>query len=615
MAIYWVDPYLNTENGGVHGTVNGTTRNGTYEYPWTLNDTAGSAISTIVLPGDEVRLKGLPESSFFPTSVAWTAPTMDGTFVQRYNFDAAYQHKLVRLKDVYGNVYYACNANYSYIRPFRYGTTWQAGHPAQDDNYGFYPLLDKYELSTSVGGAVLFASFVVGIRITAGWTSQTEQAGVTVIKPRNGVTVFSSSTWYFGNTGNIDIDCSKLILAASYNQSLYVYGNYVRLKACVHAYYSPGYATYIYSGASSSYDGAYKGDVEIESAGGGGYTYIYSYYKSTGSRPTGCNIDIKHLHLGYSGNQISCTRHGSTLGVYNIKIGDWFGYYAYTIGGDGTLNLSGDAGWISEYSINNKTQLTGFTGVINESFGTPAASIYPVNTTSYLQFVYLTLSSNGSPTAPIQKSLSAALNSYIKKASISSSAGYRVFVSSLMLEEANSNLDTVSAAPLVFEGAAPYGAPARVNVMREAASGSRVQLFSPSIGGVAALSFNSPANSGKLTWRMLSGSNGLLYADTFSLSIPQGVTNGVSFSALFTTTNNPGVTINCKIYGVSAADGSASLIQTVSGVAAGTTVTCSASINQALLGGRSSFFVIVEALRSLDTACSVYFEHITVAAL
>ena len=68
MAVYWLDPYIDANIGGIHGTLDTTTRNGTYSYPFGLRDFIGvnttSTLSggnkqSVLANGDELRIKGL----------------------------------------------------------------------------------------------------------------------------------------------------------------------------------------------------------------------------------------------------------------------------------------------------------------------------------------------------------------------------------------------------------------------------------------------------------------------------------------------------------------------------------------------------------------------------
>lgn len=70
MTVYWVDPYLDTSNGGIHGTT-GTARSGTYSNPWGFNDIIGTVADptningTNVTSNDEIRLKGQSLASYY----------------------------------------------------------------------------------------------------------------------------------------------------------------------------------------------------------------------------------------------------------------------------------------------------------------------------------------------------------------------------------------------------------------------------------------------------------------------------------------------------------------------------------------------------------------------
>jgi len=70
MAIYWVDPYIEADIGGIHGTTDTVSRSGTYAAPWAITDIIGSSATDTnskiygLSNGDEVRLKGLAMSSY-----------------------------------------------------------------------------------------------------------------------------------------------------------------------------------------------------------------------------------------------------------------------------------------------------------------------------------------------------------------------------------------------------------------------------------------------------------------------------------------------------------------------------------------------------------------------
>ena len=69
MTVYWIDPYIDTPNGGIHGTT-GTARAGTYSNPWGFNELfhSGSNYSingTNITSSDEIRFKGQALASYY----------------------------------------------------------------------------------------------------------------------------------------------------------------------------------------------------------------------------------------------------------------------------------------------------------------------------------------------------------------------------------------------------------------------------------------------------------------------------------------------------------------------------------------------------------------------
>jgi len=86
MAIYWVDPYIEADIGGIHGTTDTVSRSGTYAAPWAITDIMGSSTTDTnskiygLSNGDEVRLKGLAMSSYLIDA---------GTFHSNSNFSYA----------------------------------------------------------------------------------------------------------------------------------------------------------------------------------------------------------------------------------------------------------------------------------------------------------------------------------------------------------------------------------------------------------------------------------------------------------------------------------------------------------------------------------------------
>ncbi len=93
MAIYWVDPYIDTTIGGIHGTTSTTTRDGAYATPFGLAEMFGvnkiSALNgTSLVSGDEIRLKGQALVDFY-YNIGTTGNTIDITSCDIQGLDYA----------------------------------------------------------------------------------------------------------------------------------------------------------------------------------------------------------------------------------------------------------------------------------------------------------------------------------------------------------------------------------------------------------------------------------------------------------------------------------------------------------------------------------------------
>lgn len=81
MAIYWVDPYIDTSKGGIHGTTSTSTRDGAYATPFGLKEMFNSSSilslnGTALATGDEIRLKGQALADFY-FNIGTTGNTVD----------------------------------------------------------------------------------------------------------------------------------------------------------------------------------------------------------------------------------------------------------------------------------------------------------------------------------------------------------------------------------------------------------------------------------------------------------------------------------------------------------------------------------------------------------
>jgi hypothetical protein len=93
MTVYWVDPYIDTPKGGIHGTTSTTTRNGNYATPFGLTELFGANAlihlnGTSLYSGDEIRLKGQPLTDFY-YNIGTTGNTIDITSIDSNSMDYA----------------------------------------------------------------------------------------------------------------------------------------------------------------------------------------------------------------------------------------------------------------------------------------------------------------------------------------------------------------------------------------------------------------------------------------------------------------------------------------------------------------------------------------------
>jgi len=236
MAIYWVDPYINSPSGGIHGTVNGTTRDGSYSYPLSFDDIAQTSrlqfningnMPTALTDNDEVRLKGMALSDFlFNTGTTDNKITSEGTGTGSWsNIDslrmlhndsadqtavASYRSALSALNKgrIGWMVHYDSAMNNDDGRKFRfsqYDLTNSASDGSNTHIGGTYAPLHMYLLANKGGSwqssfidtdyilydvarhtgtiyALQFASNSLNnVTFTDGWTSETARDGLTIL--------------------------------------------------------------------------------------------------------------------------------------------------------------------------------------------------------------------------------------------------------------------------------------------------------------------------------------------------------------------------------------------------------------------------------------------------
>lgn len=247
MAIYWVDPYIESPSGGIHGTVNGTTRNGTYSYPFMLSDMMTSSSSGVnivnginIFANDEIRLKGMALSDFY--YMGTSGNTLNGTFSSNMStsasgvtysdtilsseflsalsssiytdpiaifFDNGLQPHGANLDQqwimVHGVGYNSYGGNTTVWKSYNYDN-WQAWYQANQNRTLQMAFVDPdYYIRPAPFDAgntayfLIFAQSNTGSRVTVtdGWTSETTRNGYTLLP----LCYTNDGYLYFGSNG------------------------------------------------------------------------------------------------------------------------------------------------------------------------------------------------------------------------------------------------------------------------------------------------------------------------------------------------------------------------------------------------------------------------------
>ena len=244
MATYWIDPYIDTPIGGIHGTTDTTTRSGSYSAPWGMDDIfAGNAQTAIngttLASGDEVRFKGLSLSSYYYNiGTTGNKIPINGATTNGLGFDGStYQSNVNTMKNVINNAgEKTCpiiihdpdlNGTFKWVLNNTAETFFNTA--ASYDNYIPFNMNQQSSLSgyiraligigTSKGMEIAFIDpdyvythssgyywlcmqVPTGVTFTDGWTSSTVRDGVTLLIVKDSNT--SNTPLYFGQYYNND---------------------------------------------------------------------------------------------------------------------------------------------------------------------------------------------------------------------------------------------------------------------------------------------------------------------------------------------------------------------------------------------------------------------------
>ena len=267
MTVYWMDPFLEASTQG-NGTTNTSAKSGTYSAPFSMSDSgsfgyqANAALITSIngvslSNGDEIRIKGLPFSTLFESH--------GNVFANSSN----YNESRARLKPVTGNTDFDAtisatksslfafqNSDISSYLPnwshplffagFYFGTSSELycnlapfNYAVIDQELGYdsvsstgielFRLKDTYANVMNKGSNRWYwANYGVIVKISAGWTSQTEQNGYSILEPYN-TSNYLYQYWMYSTNCKTHLDCERLIVcnapraSAGSQNNLYFY--------------------------------------------------------------------------------------------------------------------------------------------------------------------------------------------------------------------------------------------------------------------------------------------------------------------------------------------------------------------------------------------------------
>ena len=340
MAIWWVDPYAEANIGGIHGTLDTTTRNGTYGYPFVFSDVAKSSATGLtssingqtISSGDEIRFKALASREDFLVDIGnqWylqygyraydtnssntnltglgsSWPSTAGTWgyqttfvydpvesdkvVQKSagNFKPLMSQKYHRSSDTLWELRYSYNLSYSrMVLERQFPNSSYA-------NMQLYALDPDYVVPYAADQIYLLC-MQVPITVTDGWTSETTRNGYNFIRIGNSST--STHTFYMNMTGNTNPNANTIYDMPDTGWDFHCNSSSTNPHAM---YYYISSATD--NGASVGYSYTQKPGAFYGSQTYGSYVYDYTgqYYNGSAYQSTSCNsIDITSMFANFT---------------------------------------------------------------------------------------------------------------------------------------------------------------------------------------------------------------------------------------------------------------------------------------------------------------------------
>jgi len=599
MAIYWVDPYLDTSGGGIHGTT--SSGGGTYASPWKLTNLLRNGDSKLssINSGDELRFKGLPFDDFFgssqafisssegadgrPSADSWRHPDVEGQFMymkKRHTGEKFY-------KSQNGD-----NSSEYLMFPHAY-TTWHERFPSPDKSFGVRIMPASKSISDTAIHTANSNSYsrywlykdnfatrsAGGLTVTAGWVSETSQTGgMTIIHINNDRNTNSNNYWGGNSTshvGYINWDCrDTLIISASERYcNNYLYGNDIKLEAFKGGSYAPGYTTELYA----------YGDVDIGHFGSGGYNRLRMYTLPYNGTPTGYdsskhtfNVNFDRFSGGYSNQDIYCYYPSSsqlssysdtTTRTINVTLNKTSGHGSWRLNNQTSSSYPGNLNIIFPDGYNHvkNTSYEGHTvynfkpeyKTITSSIGTPDPNVpmfstnpdrnSNVNENSGYAGLGATPPSNATLGSSVNNNNNYVLQSDVNNifAGAITSSPYRSIVTELVLVD--SSLEDMVGNPLKFSNSPGSLSNFKVTVLTNNKDHRPLTLMSPGNynSGPSIAQFNSPANNNKLVWHFFNDNSAKEYGDNYALQIPDYSTNDLKFN--WDVTHPDGMDISCRV--------------------------------------------------------------------
>ena len=303
MAIYWVDPYLESPSGGVDGTT-GVGTIGSYANPYSVDNlTAPTGWDD----GDEIRIKALPANAWI-TGPAWG--TNQSLNVYNNGFFGVIwlgnpdQDSFLKYTTIKGDEQYLNWAHPSKNHLKADPVPWETAVPYGDITIPAYKLDPQYYLSNlvrPVKNMFFRGENNKAVTVTAGWVSESARGGETII---HRVGQDAQTEHWFGYTtiyqNKMVVDAPELTIShtsATNSRKVNIYGETVELHDVnVRNTYSTSNRLTIYTSHT----------FKANCLASGGYIDFYSP-NTLGwdaglfeGMAEGVNRDVKHLLGGYN---------------------------------------------------------------------------------------------------------------------------------------------------------------------------------------------------------------------------------------------------------------------------------------------------------------------------